>query len=373
MSSNRALRVGMHTLLLSVAVLYGMLSYRFSLPPYPLVKGLYTALLPDRNEERASEYTTTEVSKLISITQPSQVQQLRDQLINILWGEQGLPARLPNEIIRDIADECYQDLPSLARVDKLTILMEFDLDSHVHHLIPENPNNKVVLYHRGHHGDMYNSKSQIGTLLESGYSVLTFWMPLFGHNNRPVIEHPKLGNLKLTSHDQMRFLTPEDGHPVKYFIEPIIIALNYLEENSHCSSVSMIGISGGGWATTVAAALDERISRSFPVAGSYPMYLRSNSITDWGDYEQQAPEIYGVVNYLELYILGSFGAGREQLQIINRYDPCCFAGTKSETYKDIVRARVDSLGHGEFDVLLDESHREHKISEYAMTRILAKL
>ena len=30
----------------------------------------------------------------------------------------------------------------------------------------------------------------------------------------------------------------------------------------------MIGLSGGGWSTTVAAALDPRIGLSLPVAGS---------------------------------------------------------------------------------------------------------
>ena len=37
---------------------------------------------------------------------------------------------------------------------------------------------------------------------------------------------------------------------------------------------SMIGLSGGGWTTVVYAAIDERISDSFSVAGSIPFYLR---------------------------------------------------------------------------------------------------
>jgi hypothetical protein len=76
------------------------------------------------------------------------------------------------------------------------------------------------------------------------------------------------------------------------------------------------------------------------------------------------------VNYLELYILGSYGANRKQLQIINQYDPDCFAGTKWETYKDVVRARVYRLGSGEFDLFMDDSHRKHVISEAAMSQIL---
>ena len=149
--------------------------------------------------------------------------------------------------------------------------------------------------------------------------------------------------------------------------------LNHLESNVNYSSVSMVGISGGGWTTTLAAAVDTRIEKSFPVAGSYPLYLRSNSPRDWGDYEQNVPQLYKTVNYLELYILGSYGENRKQLQVINQFDPCCFAGTKWQTYKDIVRALTHELGAGEYDLFLDDSHRAHIISPLAMKRILAEL
>jgi hypothetical protein len=34
----------------------------------------------------------------------------------------------------------------------------------------------------------------------------------------------------------------------------------------------MFGLSGGGWSTTIAAALDPRITLSVPVAGSVPKF-----------------------------------------------------------------------------------------------------
>lgn len=171
----------------------------------------------------------------------------------------------------------------------------------------------------------------------------------------------------------MKFLVPKNGHPIKYFIEPVVTALNYLENNFYYASVSMVGISGGGWTTTLAAAVDKRITKSFPVAGSYPIYLRSNSSRDWGDYEQTAPELYSTMNYLELYVLGGQGKNRKQLQILNKYDSCCFAGTKWETYRDVVRSRIHHLGAGEFDLFLDDSHQEHLVSNLAMSQILNEL
>ena len=181
---------------------------------------------------------------------------------------------------------------------------------------------------------------------------------------------PRQGLLKISTHDHIPYLKPRAGHPIKFFLEPVVVVLNYLLAHENYSTVSMAGISGGGWTTTLVAAADTRIKKSFPVAGTYPIYLRS---TDWGDYEQSAPEIYNVVNYLELYVLGSSGPGRKQLQILNQFDTCCFSGTKSETYHHIVRDRVRDLGPGEFEVFLDASHKEHIISDDAMQQILSEL
>ena len=58
-------------------------------------------------------------------------------------------------------------------------------------------------------------------------------------------------------------------------MEPITVSLNYLDEEYDFSSYYMIGISGGGWTTVIYSAIDDRISNSFSVAGSYPLFLRS--------------------------------------------------------------------------------------------------
>jgi hypothetical protein len=137
----------------------------------------------------------------------------------------------------------------------------------------------------------------------------------------------------------------------------------------------MIGLSGGGWTTTLYAALDPRIMRSYPVAGTRPFYLRSEPATSnsWGDYEDTVPELYEISNYLELYIMGSSGEGRKQLQIVNQFDPCCFEGIVYRTYEHEVQSRVELLGAGEFAVYLDSSHLLHQISTEALATILDDL
>ena len=373
---------------LLLAAFYVVLVGTFQLPPYSTLKSGYTTLIeyvhtrihaPDKAQEQKAfnlmptEYTKTDVASILSIRQAGDVSQRRVELISFLWGAPKLPLSLPSAIIKNQEDTRYEDIQSLGRIDKVVIAMEFGLESVAYHFVPKNPNNRVVLYHQGHGGDFIHGKKQIRQLIENGYAVIAFSMPLLGHNTQPTIDLPRIGKMKMMRHDNMKFLHPKEGHAIKYFVEPLVVTMNYLENNFDYILISMIGLSGGGWTTTLAAAVDTRIRYSFPVAGSYPTYLRSNSFRDWGDFEQSAPALYRTANYLELYVLGGHGKGRKQLQIINKYDACCFAGIKWQTYKDIVRERIHQLGTGEFDLFMDDSHREHMISSIAMDRILDEI
>lgn len=367
------LKVSLHLVLLMSAMFYGMLVMKWQLPPYQLLKSGYNTQQTKEYTETPKEYTETDVAALISIKQPRDVSKRRNELIKFLWGSPELPLSLPTTVEKHFRDSRYDGVGSLRNIDRLVMTMDYGLKSYAYHFIPQQPNNRLILYHQGHRGDFILGKKQIGQFIENGYAVLAFSMPLLGPNNQPTVELPRIGKLRMTSHDHMKFLSPEGGHPVKYFVEPVIIALNYINEAFDYSSIYMVGISGGGWTTTLASAVDTRIGYSFPVAGSYPIYLRSNSQRDWGDYEQNAPDLYRTVNYLELYVLGSHGKNRKQLQIINKYDSCCFAGMKWKTYKDIVRTYVHQLGDGEYDLFLDDSHQDHIISDIAMSRILDEL
>ena len=200
-------------------------------------------------------------------------------------------------------------------------------------------------------------------------------MPLKGFNRKPIANLKRFGKLIITKHEQISFLLPDSGHPVRYFLDPVAGVVNYLIGSSF-DRIIMTGISGGGWTTTIYSALDIRISHSYPVAGSLPLYLRTLDMQKsgtFGDYEQYVPEIYRVVNYLELYILGAYGEKRKQLQILNQYDSCCFGGTGYTTYVNILKERLKDLGAGYYDFYLDSSHREHKISDPVLEIILDDL
>lgn len=368
-------RVLAYAALICGALLYGLLACKFQLFPYAHLKAAYQFLSASEPVLTATyeDYLDTDVSQLITIRTSDDVANLRHQLLQFLWGKPALPAILPTAVMHDVKDSSFMDIPSLLRIDALRIEMDFGILSHAYHLIPRTPNARVILYHHGHDGDFILGKEQIKTLLDQGYAVIAFAMPLVGRNNQPTIDFPRVGKLRLTSHDHMKFLTPTSGHPVKYFVEPVIAALNYIEATHGIATVSMIGISGGGWTTTLAAAIDTRIKKSFPVAGSYPLFLASNAPRDWGDFEQTVPELYQLINHLELYVLGAHGNGRRQLQIINQHDPCCYGGTKWKTYDQIVANRVQALSSGEFSVFLDEKNTRHTISKLAIKRILDEI
>jgi len=317
------------------------------------------------------EYFDTDVGGLIDIDSLEDVNRKRQALIEYVWGGKGFPgSKLPDRVEENIRDQRYSELYAgcLKRIDKLTVEMEHGLNSIAYHFIPKNGNGRLIVYHQGHRGDFIQGIDTIRAFLERGYAVMGFSMPLLGMNNKPVVELKRFGKFEIRKHIHMRLL----DNPIHYFMEPIAVGLNYAQKYQY-SDICMTGISGGGWTTTVYAALDPRIRRSYPVAGSFPIYLRSNAQRDWGDYEQTLPELYRTANYLELYLMGGSGRGRGQIQILNQYDACCFAGIKYRTYEQVVTRRVESVGEGGFWVYLDSTHKSHKISDAALEVIFADL
>ncbi len=57
----------------------------------------------------------------------------------------------------------------------------------------------------------------------------------------------------------------------------MILAVNYAVGALGYDHIVMLGLSGGGWTTTLAAAVDARIALSMPVAGSVPKFATTLS------------------------------------------------------------------------------------------------
>ena len=360
---------------------YGVLVGARQYPPYHalvLVKAkvLGQPLHPNHNFYTVDQrYLETDPEKLIQLQNAQDVDTKRKHLAAVIWNNTMLPLGALPRVEEAVSDDRYKDLVNLLRIDRLTVEMDYGLRSVCYHFLPKKSNGHLVIYHQGHRGDFFLGKQTISELLREGYSVVGMAMPLKGMNKQPVVQLERFGRLKMESHDQMKLLTTDTGHPVHFFLEPVVIVVNYAKK-LNVNTVNMIGISGGGWTTVLNAALDTRIDRSYSVAGTLPIYLRSEVNSHWQDYEHTVPEIYTVANYLELYILASTaneGRARRHYQIINRYDSSCFFGMGFKTYEDNVINAVQRFGQGQFDVILDETHRGHKISRWVLERILADL
>ena len=59
------------------------------------------------------------------------------------------------------------------------------------------------------------------------------------------------------------------------------------------------------------------------------------------------------------------------MQIINKFDSCCFAGVRYRTYEPAMQAAMKGMGGGAFGVFLDDSHRKHTISMHALEKAVA--
>jgi hypothetical protein len=362
-----------------VVFFYGLSVGVYNIFPYEFLDSSKDVLSGQKTIENNQFVNQADIDSLIKIDNKSDIDQKRNFLTEFFWNVESTTfKRIPAgyipvpEVESDISDSRYSDFQNLKRIDRLTVEMEYDINSISYLFIPEKSNEKLILYHQGHGGDFILGKDTIQFFLNRNFTVLASTMPLVGMNNQPVVEIGGLGKIKLISHDQLRLLEANNFNPMKLFLDPIQINLNFLEKEYDFKQYSMIGLSGGGWITVVYSAIDERISDSFSVAGSMPFYLRVDE-RDIGDYEQTNIDLYQNVNYLELYVLSAYGDGRKHIQIFNKNDPCCFSGNGYDTYESVVKDRILQLGKGDFQIFEDDTHYEHKISYITLEQIVKNI
>jgi len=362
-----------------VVFFYGLSVGVYNIFPYEFLDSSKDILSGQKTIENNQFVNQADIDSLIKIDNKSDIDQKRNFLTEFFWNVESTTfKRIPAgyipvpEVESDISDSRYSDFQNLKRIDRLTVEMEYDINSISYLFIPEKSNEKLILYHQGHGGDFILGKDTIQFFLNRNFTVLASTMPLVGMNNQPVVEMDGLGQIKLISHDQLRLLEANNFNPMKIFLDPIRINLNFIEMEYDFKQYSMIGLSGGGWTTVIYSAIDERISDSFSVAGSMPFYLRVND-RDIGDYEQTNIDLYQNVNYLELYVLSAYGDGRKHIQIFNKNDPCCFSGNGYDTYESVVKDRILQLGKGDFQIFEDDTHYEHKISYITLEQIIKNI
>jgi hypothetical protein len=309
---------------------------------------------------------SADASAMIGFTDADGATAKRNELLSLVWGTPNLPA----------IDALYHagspnnTWPNLQIVDSMTYDLPYGFSGTCYAYRPINFNNRLILYHDGHNPNgFWTGASYIKHFVEKGCVVVAFSMPTFPPNNRPVVG-TAYGTILMSDHRPMACLPTGPYSPLALFVEPVIRALNRIPLEYY-TDVTMLGYSGGGWTTSLCAALDERINYSFPVAGSLPSWIRflppNDNNSSVGDFEQNIPEFFQHVDWTELYALGTT-SGRKQVQVLNQYDPCCFAGINYQCYEEAVSS-VASSWNGDFSVWLDKQNQVHSISDAALAMI----
>jgi len=320
----------------------------------------------------------------------------RQELIAYIWPD-GLPTAVLPAVLENIdfpADLKGIGRPLVARIDKLDAEvsgMDFHSISYLIHPVNRANAGRLAIVHQGHANPSDSLSCGVGDtancLLQEGYTVIVMQMPVRGWNADRTVKLPGGETATIEkAHEEMfeKLVPPLGGGTVfRFFLEPVVQNINYfLKTTINPQDVVMIGVSGGGWTTHMAAAVDMRIKLSVPVAGSSPLYHRNRDPHSYGDTEQYFAPMYaediaadgsggGVATWLEIYVLGGYGEGRRQIMVTNLHDTCCFSGTFADEFKNIVAQVVAcELGNGRWEHVLDSTHREHQISPWAVEEVI---
>jgi hypothetical protein len=364
-------------------------AYSSGTGPTPFMEGNRIASVTNISEGR---YTNCDVKytddREIRLSTPAGIKDKRIEIIKAIWGTEILPDRSDLKITVDVKNPLSANT-SIFRVDKFEVPVNSlygpdtePVNDLAYLFTPVKRNNRLVLLNPGHSctlkaqpEDDQRIEATILGLLRAGFDVLAVFMPHVSETGCD-LNHCAVINTQIREGVQK----PTSG--LRFFLEPEIVCLNYLTRNLNYSDINMVGLSGGGWTTNLLAALDERISYSFNVAGSMPLYYRSGA--SMGDIEQFIPELYrDIAGYPDLYVLGAFGKGRKQVQILNRRDNCCFGQKQHDpdrrydddihafeaTVKDKLR-RLGAAGH--YYAVIDETAINHQISSMALNEIIIR-
>ncbi len=288
---------------------------------------------------------------------------IREALADTIWGE-----HQPADETRFLRiGEMLGPKKGAARlVERLRISMDYDTHSTAWLYHSTNPNGRLIIYHHGFGSPLADNQWFIDRLLEEGYAVIA--INLMGNGgNSAWASLPGGGSAHI--HADLDKI----DRPLRLHLDPAVAAIDLATGALGYGSVDMIGFSAGAFVTTVAAAVDPRIRRSYPIAGVYPIYLREGQdIFEKGI--AYYPPMLAAASYVDMFALGTQGSTpRRQVQIFNRFDRCCFRNTKGQLYEQTVRDAARKLGDGVFEVVIDETHADHKISRFALDLIVKDL
>ncbi len=263
----------------------------------------------------------------------------------------------------------YLGRSALAGVDRLTVNVDAGYTARAYHLHPARPRGAVVLWQQGYAATIADAAPLLLPLLEQGYDVVALnYHGDYGENDA----NPRVfDGYGLLPSSGWSFLYAMPLPLRRYFLPPLA-AVNQVMEEVGTGTYHMAGISAGGWVTVVLSALDERVRRSYPMAGVYPLYLQQQA-NHPPPPEQSYPPLLQAASYTEMFVMAAQGRGRGQSQFFGQYDRCCQSNRFAELYAPTVAKVVVALGGGHFGIHINTTSPDHRINEDYVDGVLADL
>jgi len=297
----------------------------------------------------------------------------RAAYIASVWAGAGgvLPASQPDTITPNWGGH---GLAWVSRVDRLISTTYYGFTDELrlfHPPVAPATSAPILIYLGGHDGNLSDQSNpnmvNIKYFVDAGLRVLGGSMPLLDPNPTSVLvtigaESTTLSatGVGSTNHDAFTWITDRSGVLLPIFLDGKFRAINYLQATYPAAPIHICGISGGGWGTSMVAALDGRVQNSYDVAGSLPFAMRVGA--DVGDYEQRSHLSYyrGTdTTFEDVYLWRTIG-GRRAVNVYNLYDAVAFSANGREAsfrgIADTIGDRIGPGGVGEFEVIIDETY-----------------
>tara|TARA_Y100001970_G_C14254059_1_gene873847 strand:- start:2879 stop:4075 length:1197 start_codon:yes stop_codon:yes gene_type:complete len=233
---------------------------------------------------------------------------------------------------------------------------------------------KLLIYNQGHDGGAYKLnyfKEITDYLFSNCYDILYLNMTgrSFNLMKKKELNFPNIkSGVDPRSHEiYSDFFDQEFSNkkPLSLMLSGNYYLIKKILNENNYTEVIMIGISGGGWYSTVLPSIITEINKSISFAGTIPFVYRVNK-KNLGDWEYYESKIFNYLNYIDLYTLNTLDENleinRKHFQVYNNNDPCCFDGKFVNHFKKSFETK-------NFYVLSSENEK-HSIQKEEFIEIL---
>jgi len=328
------------------------------------------------------EWFLTNVSQIIKIKTPEDIEKKRKELINYIWkGE--FPKGKPDTIRKNVDFSEFKNLAGIGSLDAYTFEWK-GLKTQVYHLkTAKKPSkNKLIILQTGRDSFSQSFITFFSFLsLKIGFDILVVPSSLSSLKDQnltyasvPTVNTPPFGHLGFT--DQNVFFLVEDDQfsPLQLYLDPLALSLNLIDQQYDYISYHLVGIYEGAWEATIYPAIDPRIKTSHAILPPLPFFISTNSDSKtMRNYEYLHPGLTKIANYPELYVMASYGKGRKYIQLIDLSNPHRYNEEGYKAYADEVARRVETLGAGDFETKVFDSSQQKEFSIFTLGQIYSDI